>query len=75
MPLGVTCPNCEARLELLRRLGLDASALWRVGNRDGQWRGCAAYMSPAGRVVLCVARPVEKTWTDLLALAPTRRTP
>lgn len=66
----VTCPDCTARLALLARLGIDASRLWRVGNRDGIWRGCAAFLTPQGRTVLCVARPIDMTWSALFQLGP-----
>jgi hypothetical protein len=65
----LVCPDCQARLALLARLGTDASHFWQVGNRDGNWRGCAIYHSSTGRVVLCRARPVESTWKQLMALA------
>jgi hypothetical protein len=65
----VTCPRCNQRLSVVRRLGAEVDALWQVGNRDGVWRGCAAFHSANGRVTLCVARRVEQTWKELIELA------
>jgi hypothetical protein len=69
----MTCTNCERRLALCRTLGIEAAALWQVGNRAGLWRGCAAYFTPAGRVTLCAARPVERTWAAILEQANGRK--
>lgn len=64
----VTCPKCNARLDLCRRLGTEAPNLWQVGNRAGLWRGCAAFFTANGRTVLCVARPIDVTWAAIREL-------